>query len=253
MSIVERRPVEYEIDHDISLVDMAAILVRRKATLAAVFLVVCVLGGLYGLMAEEKYVYSSLYRLALQEADANNPSGYLEAPQAVIEKVHTVYLPQAVQEAGLAAQEQEWSTNVSYPDQSGLIKVGTRASGDQENKVSTLHTALLQQMLIDQQRQVEHRIQQLEKRILQASNNLDELSASHNSQAYYRYAQLLTELKIRQDSIEEGGIIQVAKRSMQPVGMGSLSLVLISVLIAAVMSVMAAFTAEFLVRVRQAL
>ena len=74
-------------DDEISLVDLAKILVKRWKALVIIFTVVVLAALAYALLTPRTYSYTSIYSVAEEE-----PGEALEAPKAMVAKAQNLYL-----------------------------------------------------------------------------------------------------------------------------------------------------------------
>jgi len=155
-------------DDEISLVDLATILVRRWKALAIIFAVVVLAALAYVLTMTPTYSYVSVYEVAEQAPGGEgNADRALESANTVIAKAQSLYIAPTTREllkqGGL--ESLPFSVNLSTPEDTQLVKITSEASEDRASLVEKMHSALLTSIASNQQALVDRQRASLESRL----------------------------------------------------------------------------------------
>lgn len=240
-------------DDEISLIDLAKILIKRWKIMALVFLVV-VLGALaYVLLTERSYEYISIYQVA-EEA----PGRALEAPVSVLAKVNSLYLGPETRKlresAGL--ESLPFEVAVAHPSDTLLIRLGSEASEDNQELVTQMHEALLARMIEDQRERLDSRQTVLEQQLQHteaALESVEQTNSEWGSELVASYSERLANIEQNLSQLSEGQIAQVAVQSLEPSGTGRSLIMALALVLGVMLAVIAAFLFEFTSHVRQSL
>lgn len=240
----------------VSLVDVAAIVCRQWKVAIATFLILILAVAAFALTLDTKYTYNSVYKVAERQESDNNPLGALERPSAVVKKVRTLYTGGAVR-----ALLQQWgeerldfSVDVTNPSETLLVVLASDATQGNAERVKELHQRSLQQALEDQQATLDQRQQTLEKRrrdLNQRIEGLDDNVASGELAA--AHADQLADIDAKLADLAQGEVVQLAERSVEPVGLGRFWILLLGIVAAFVIALASAWIVHFLGLVANAL
>lgn len=230
---------------EISLVDLAKIMVRRWKSMVLVFLVV-VLGALaYVLLTERAYEYVSIYQVA-EEA----PGRALEAPASVLAKANNLYLGPETRKlresAGL--ESLPFEVAAASPSDTLLIRLGSEASADNNELVTQMHEALLARMMAGQQERVEKHRASLEQQLENAERALEAVEQSTSERAgelIANYTQRLAGIQQDLTQLSEGEVVQVAVQSLEPAGTGRSLIMVLAIVLGGMLAVIGVFIFEF--------
>lgn len=238
---------------EISLVDLAKILIKRWKAMVSIFLIV-VLGALaYALLTERSYEYISIYQVAEQ-----TPGNALEAPGSVLAKVNNLYVGSVTRELreSLGLESLPFEVTVSNPTDTLLIRLGSEASEDNNELVSQMHETLVVRMAEDQQVRIENYRTVLEQQLQSVEHALEAVEQSNSERAgelIASYTERLTEIHQELAQLSEGEVVQVAVQSLEPIGIGRSLIMALALVLGGMLAVIAAFLFEFASCVRQSL
>src|SRR5690554_6523012 len=129
---------------EISLVDLAKILVRRWKIMVVTFLLVVLAALAYVLIVERTYNFVSIFQVAEQAPRGDSAVAALEAPGSVVAKVNNLYIGPVTRElresAGLERLPFEVST--SNPSDTLLVRLSSEAKEADSDLVTQMHEAL---------------------------------------------------------------------------------------------------------------
>jgi uncharacterized protein involved in exopolysaccharide biosynthesis len=236
-------------DDEISLVDLARILIKRWQLMAVIFLVV-VLGALaYALSLTRTYEYVSIYQVA---EEANSP---LESPQSLVARANSLYLGALVRELrdeeGLERLPIEAS--VTNPENTNLLRISSEAAQENVGLVEQLHERMLAKIEGEQRARVERRRESLETRIASTQRALEAAQQSDSASAgdlIASYTERLAELEDMLSQLEEGRVAQTAVQSLDPTGTSRSLIMALALVLGGMLAVMAAFMGQFVAAVR---
>lgn len=248
-----RHPQHYSQDDEISLIELAKILIKRWKAMVAVFCVV-VLGALaYVLLTERSYEYVSIYQIA-EEA----PGRALETPNSVLAKANNLYVGSETRKlresAGLKGLP--FQVAVANPDDTLLISLGSTASEANNELVTRLHEALLTRIAEGQASRFESHQAALEQQLQSVERALEAVEQSTSELAgelIASYTERLTEIQQDLAQLSEGEVVQVAVQGLVPTGTSRSVIIALALVLGCIVAVVAAFFLEFASRVRQSL
>lgn len=238
-----------EIRDDISLVDLAKIIVKRWKALLSLFSLLVTMAVFYAFMAPKVYEYTSLYSVAEQAPTESNPRGHLEPPGSLANKAQSVYLTQSAK--SLLSEEGEgelpFQTSVSVPGDSLLVMLASEAKVSDIDLVEAVHEETLKRMQADQEVLLERRRQSLMTLLENAQQNLQEHrgSSDGNSDVAFRYVTLIAELEADLAMLENGELIQVAQQGLDPVSMSRSVIIGLGIVLGGILGVLGVFMLEF--------
>ncbi|MEQ6888257.1 Wzz/FepE/Etk N-terminal domain-containing protein [Halomonas sp. CS7] len=245
----------YASDDEISLVDLAKILIKRWKLMAVTFLVI-VLGALaYALMMERTYEYVSLYQVAEQAPTDNLENGALEPPATIVAKTSNLYLG-AVTRQILDQEEMEslpFETSVSNPEDTLLVKLASQAAEANAPVVESLHGQVLEHIKTDQQALIERRREAMQRQLESANRSLElakESTSPSAAELVASYSQRVSDIHDRLAQLQEGEVVQTAVKSLKPSGTSRSLVMALAIVLGAMLAVMVAFFMQFAIAVR---
>lgn len=240
-------------DDEISLVELAGMLVRRWKLMAAVFLVV-VLGGLaYALSMPHSYQYTTLYEVAKQGSNST-----LEAPQAVVAKINSLYLGPVTRELIADSQRETlpFDMQASSVEDTYLVRLASETTADNSALVEQAHTMVVKRARQSQQQLLEQRRRSLEQQLASAESALASVKGSTGDNAgelIATYSSRVADIQLQISQLTEGQTNQTAVQSLQPVGTSRTLIMALAILLGGMLAVLAVFGAAFTGSVRQSL
>ena len=238
---------------EISLVDLAKILIKRWKIMVLVFLIV-VLGALaYVLLIERSYEYVSIYQVA-EEA----PGRALEAPASVLAKVNSLYIGSETRKlresAGL--ESLPFGVTADNPSDTLLVRLGSEASTHNQELVAQMHEALLSRMIEEQSNRLERQQAALAQQLQNTEAALESVaqtSTEWGSELAASYTERLADIRQDLTQLREGEVVQVAVQSLEPAGTGRSLIMVLAIVLGGMLAVIAAFFSQFVVLVRDSL
>ncbi|QEA39586.1 lipopolysaccharide biosynthesis protein [Pistricoccus aurantiacus] len=240
---------------EISLVDLAKILVRRWKAMAVIFAVVVIAALIYALLMPRTYSYISLYSVAEQ-----GPDMALESPAAVVAKAQNLYLGPETREL-LASTDSEkitlpFETEIKNPTETLLIALASEANEDDAGIVEQLHGNLLARLKEGQQALVERRREALKRQLRDAQESLKVAQQSESPSAAEITTSLMERIANLKNALEElrgGEVSQTAVKSLEPTGTGRKLILVMAIVLAGLLAIMGAFVIQFISLVRKSL
>lgn len=238
-------------DDEISLVDLAATLVRRWKTMAIIFSVVVLAALAYVLTMTPTYNYVSVYEVAEQAPGGEgNADRALESANTVIAKAQSLYVAPATREllkqSGL--ETLPFEVDMSTPEDTQLVKITSQASEADSGLVEKMHSAVLdniesnQQALVDRQRtSLENRLESLQDSLATAEQS----TSSGAADLLASYTEQIAMTKDRLDLLKDGHVAQTAVQSLKKAGVGGALIMALAVVLGGVLSIMGVFFVQF--------
>lgn len=238
-----------EQDDEISLVDLAVILVRRWKTMAVIFISVFAMAVMAALIIPSKYQYTSLYSVA-EYTNQNGQRVSLESPASVVAKVQNLYLGQATRQL---LEERElaglpFSITASNPSDTLLLQLDSEAVEENQPLVSELHQQIIDSLQQDQDQLVERRRNSLERQLESTQQALESAQQSNGSYAgelIATYYSRISDIEGQLNELREGEVTQHAVQSLSSSGTNKKLVVVMGLLLGVMLAVMGAFTMQF--------
>lgn len=249
-------------DDEISLVDLAKTLIKRRWWFLGVSFLVVALALVYALANRTgpAYNYISIYELAKKTPEEN-----LETTSSVLEKINSMHWPSYrrdyMQANNLTSTgELPFTFALNNPKDTNLIIFTTIALEENKELSKQLHQNLLEKVMADQNTVFHYEKNKLTKQIAATKQQLDQLkntsgSKQQQEQIIANQTQRLFELEDKLNDLQEGKLIQLSaqdERAKLKKLSGSLVLAL-GIVLGGLLGVMAAFFAEFAAQVRKSL
>lgn len=249
------RPGGY--DDEISLVDLAKILVKRWKAMAIIFTVIVLSALAYALLMPRIYSYTSLYGVAEQ-----GPDSALEAPETLVAKAQNLYLGPETRKL-LATMDSElavlpFDTSIKNPEKTLLVSLSSEADENDVDLVKQLHNNILMRLKDGQEARVENRKASLQQQMEDAQEALDAVQQSNSNslgsaEVISSLMERIARLKNSLEDIREGEVSQTAVKSLEPTGTSRKLILALGVVLGGLLAVMGAFFMQFVGLVRSSL
>ncbi|MDX1801184.1 MAG: Wzz/FepE/Etk N-terminal domain-containing protein [Marinobacter sp.] len=247
------QPVSPSLPEDeISLVDLAATLVRRRLMICVVFLLCAASGGLYVVFAPAQYEYVSLLQVGKLDA-----STYLTSPAGVIATLESDWWPGArAQYTTSTGTRLPFDIHFDNPKDTALVKLVSMSSPDNRELIKTLHQTLIDNAMAAQRSELEGRKGALKQQLAALDQSLQQLKDSRGNDSATAVAgiyQKKADIEAQLQSLQPPKAVAVARQSAENKS-ASLALVLtLASLLGLMAGVFLAFFAEFVSQVRKKL
>lgn len=243
-------PPPYYHDDEISLVDLAKILIKRWKIMVLTFIVIAGGALAYAMTLPRVYQYVTIYNAAEQ-----SPNTPLESLNTLVAKANNLYLGPLTREM---LAEQGWQmlpfdVSVENPDDTLLITLSSDATPDLVDQVRALHESVLQRLEQGQAGLVERRQEVIERQLASTERSLEALEDSTSPAAgelIATYTQRITNLETQLIDLQPGDVSQLAVQSVLPTGTSRSLIVALGLVIGSMLALMAAFMSHFISLVR---
>lgn len=248
-----QEPRPYHDDDEISLVDLAKILIKRWKAVVITFMVIVLAALAYALMQERSYQYVSIYHVAEQAPAGNDAQGALESPNAVIAKIQNLYLGPITRELLEASGRESlpFGITLSNPDDTLLVRITSEASEANQELATRMHEQLLARVTEEQNQLLARNRERLEQQLESAQQTL---AAAEEGGADGELLGMLmnrvVELESRLTELSAGQAAQEAVQSLQPTGTSRKLILALGIVLGGVLALMAAFFSHFASLVR---
>lgn len=232
-------------DDEISLVDLAKILVWRWKALVTIFVLVVAGALAYALLMPRSSQYVSVYNVA-----EIAPTKALESPSSLVIKARNLYLGTQTRQL---LDEQKWQrlpfeVEVNHPSDSLLVTLSSEAVPVYAAQVETLHQQVLKSLQQGQQALVERRRETLEWQVRSTNEALDALRDSDSSYAgelIATYTSRIADLEASLADLKNGEVAQVAVQSLEPVGTSRSLILALGIVLGGMLGVIGVFVLQF--------
>src|SRR5680860_244758 len=237
---------------EISLVDLAAVFIRRRRVFYAVFLL-CTLGGLaYALLTPEKFDYVSLVQIAQKDSET-----LIQTPETVIATLEARWLPEQ-QMLYYAENESKLPFNVSFQNtkDTALIRFSTGATVKQKQQVEEVHAALIEKLSQYQENLIRIEEARINAQINSLSTVIDSMAGKAidgDGTALSGAIQKKSELESTLQNLGNLEVIVSARQSIEKTGPKRSLIVALAVVLGLMLGIFAAFMAEFCASVKKQL
>lgn len=243
-------------DDDISLVDLAKILIRRRWWLIGTGGSIVLLALALALLTrgEPAYQYTSIYQPA--EVEPGEP---ITSSASVIQQIDSLHWPnyQRSYKEENNVEVLPFDLELNNPDNTTLITLNSTATAEDREKVINLHETLLGSVIERQQQALERQRSQLERSIERTSSLLERVENTDSVSAVEmgaNYADRLFELENELDNLSEGEVLEYAAQgNHQSTTLSGKLILALGIVLGGIAGIIAAFSAEFVVKVRESL
>lgn len=253
---MEQPPRSAYQDDEISLVDLAKILIRRRWWLIGTSVVIVLLALAFVLLTRGDYEhqYTTVYQLAETE-----PGEPIRSAQSVIQEVQSLYWPRFRREY---REENNVSAipfelNIENPANTTLITLRSNASEETREQITQLHQTILDQIIMTQQASLERRKAQLEQSIERTAGLLERVENSDTEAAVElasNYSERMIELENELNNLAEGEVLEtVVQGERQYSTLSGKMILALGIILGGIFGLVAAFVAEFVFRVKESL
>lgn len=250
--------------HDeVSLVDVAVILVRGWKVALFVFVAVLLASALIAWWLPTQYTYSSVYQMAEdtakpQSEDAEERAQGLEAPEGVLNKTRLYYQPQAIREMleqqGLGSLP--FNVTLTQPDDTLLLVLKSEAAPGQHNNVKVLHQRILQAVAAHQNKQYERVHALFSKKVASLDESIEQLRSddgANTGQVLVKYQEEQVKASNRLEGLQKGRIEQLASPSESATSLNPMLILIGGAMFGLLLAMMSVFVCHFIKLVAQRL
>ncbi|EHJ93085.1 hypothetical protein [Vreelandella boliviensis] len=242
-------------DDEISLVDLAIILIRRRWWLIGTAGVIILLTLAFALLThgDPEYQYTSIYQQT--EAEPGRP---LTSSASVIQQMESLDWPnyQRRYKEENKVEILPFDLEINNPDNTTLVTLNSTATVKNRDQVLNLHETLLGSVIERQQQVLERKQSQLERSIERTSTQLERVENTDSEASIElaaNYADRLFQLERELENLTEGEVIEYAARGEEVEGISSIMILVLGIVLGGIAGIMMAFFVEFVCRVRESL
>jgi uncharacterized protein involved in exopolysaccharide biosynthesis len=253
---MEQPPRSTYQEDEISLVDLAKILIHRRWWFLGTSGLIVVLALVFALLTrgEPAYQYTSIYQQAETE-----PGESITSSASLIQQIESLHWPnyQRRYKEENNGNKLPLGLEINNPEDTTLITLKSTTTEENHDQVVNLHETLLDRAVDRQTEVLERKRSQLENSIERISTLLERVENADSDASVEmaaNYSDRLFELETELQALTEGEVLEYAAQGDQqskPFN-GKLILVL-GLVLGGIAGIIAAFFAEFVVRVRESL
>ncbi len=251
---------------EVSLVDVAVILVRGWKVALFVFVGVLLASALVAWWLPTQHTYSSVYQMAedtakpqpeLVEEDEERERG-LEASEGVLNKTRLYYQPQAIRgmlkQQGLSSLP--FNVTLTQPEDTLLLVLKSEAAPGQRNNVKVLHQRILQAVAAHQNKQYERVHALFSKKVASLDESIEQLRSddgANTGQVLVKYQEEQVKASNRLEGLQKGRIEQLASPSESATSLNPMLILVGGAMFGLLLAVMSVFVCHFIKLVAQRL
>lgn len=247
-------------DDEISLVELAVIIARRKILVFFIIILFIVLGITKALITPKQYTVSTSIEIGSQIIEGQ--IHHFESAQNLLAKLQHSYIPSTLIEYQLSNPDDKNSYIIrsSIPSGSKIIILEMNGTEDKFTLMTTLQQSITQKIIQDHNRIFGAVKQNLITLRDQTKADLASLNANDNIQAEDKHLQSeekrLLKSKIEILELQLANLLNTREvsppmKSVQPTGTGKKLVVTLAVFAGIIFAIFAAFFAEFIGRVKE--
>lgn len=253
---MEQPPRSTYQDDEISLVDLAKILIHRRWWFFGTSGLIVLLALAFALLTrgDPSYQYTSIYQQAEVE-----PGEAITSSASVIQQLESLDWPnyQRRYKEQNNVDVLPFGLEINSPDNTTLITLSSAATEENRDQVVNLHEALLTSAAERQQTALERQESQLQRSIERISKMLERVENTDSDASVEiaaNYSDRLFELENERESLNDGEVIEYAAQGDRQSGaLGGKLIVLLGIVLGGIGGIIAAFFAEFSAKVRESL
>lgn len=246
---------------EISLVDLATTLIRRRRILYGVLVAVIGFALLYAfVVVGEVKEYTTLIQLAEEQTEEGRQP--VEPATTVLATIESRWLPEL--QASYAETEGEklpFKVNVSNPKETPLIKLASEAPSEKAGEVEKVHQQLVNDIVERQNSLINRSQRALQQRLSSVESTLQQLNEkqvageaiAQTIQERVDIEQERVDIEAELESLRTAEVLVVARESLENAGPGKLLILALATVLGLMLGIFAAFMVEFGSRVRQAM
>jgi len=239
---------------EISLVDLATTLIRRRRILYGVLVAVIGFALLYAfVVVGEVKEYTTLIQLAEEQTEEGRQP--VEPATTVLATIESRWLPEL--QASYAETEGEklpFKVNVSNPKETPLIKLASEAPSEKAGEVEKVHQQLVNDIVERQNSLINRSQRALQQRLSSVESTLQQLNEKQVAgEAIAQTIQERVDIEAELESLRTAEVLVVARESLENAGPGKLLILALATVLGLMLGIFAAFMAEFASQVRQAM
>lgn len=243
----------YIAENEISLVDLAKILIKQRIWFIGVTAIIVLAAFVYAMTLTPLYRYVSVYQVA--EQDANQP---LSNIKGTLEIVDNLYLSKFIREF---KKEQSIDTfpfdfNISSPENTSLILMNSDGSQEDSAQISNLHQYIATSIDKRQLNEIKQKQAQIKAQLESSNLALIEIKNSTSTNAGEIAVNLMNRistLELQLAQLQEGKLIQLAEQTERSSRVGKSTIIILGAVLGIVLGLLSAFLSEFFIRVQKSM
>ncbi len=239
-------------DNEISLVDLALIVVRRKTVIIVVLGLFIAAGIKIALTTEKTYTYRSAIEIGTQMVDGNMKP--IESPSSLLAKVDYSFIPKTLYQHQQKTPEDKtaYQIKAGNPNNSSIITLSMNATEDQSELVHGFIKSITQYILHEHNELFNTIKSTLELQLTQATNRLNSMGNSSENLAEKNSLQDKIDSYLSQLANLRGTkVISQPMKSLTPSGTSRKLIVMVAAFAGLFIGILGAFFIEFVVKVRE--
>ena len=244
--------VNYSADNEISLVDLAMILVRRKRIIVVITTFVILLSVITAFLMPKSYTFATSIEIGSQIIDGTIKP--FESPETLLAKMQHVFIPQTLNEQRQTNPEnkERYKVKASIPKSSVIIILKIKGTEDKADLLKNLLQSISQKATLDHGRIYDAIRKNITSRLKQTTTELQMLKKSNDNEAEVATQQNRIEVYSSQlANLRNTREILPPMKSLEPTGTSRKLIVIIAAFAGVFLGIFSTFFAEFIAKVRE--
>ncbi|WP_417315537.1 hypothetical protein [Cycloclasticus pugetii] len=232
----------YAPSDQISMVDLAAIFVRRVRLFIAIFTLFVVGGVAFALLQDEQFEYVSLYQIGEVAQDKA-----VEEPAKAIAVLGSQKLPEIKAAYKVKYSERmPFGVSTSNPENTNLVRLSTETGRDNSEKVKALHDEMLDYLSARHERLLGSARKSLQAKLESVQRTLNTLKETPEAgQAIAEVLGRQVELEGELAAVGASEVLVLARESVERVAPNRALIVVLFMMIGFALAFVAVYFAEF--------
>lgn len=243
----------YSASEEISLIDIAMILIRRKVLVVSVFIVFIALGVASSLFIPKIYTFSTTIEIGSHII--NGSVRLFETPQALMAKLEHSYIPQTLIEYKNTHKDEKERYNIklSVPSGSNITLLEAKGTEDMADTITNLLQLISQKAIQDHKRIYDATKQNFIAAKMQSTSELALLNPDNieNTEKIQAAKSKIESYNSQLVNLRNTREILPPMRSIDSTGTSKNIIIAISVLAGTFLGIFSAFFAEFMTKIKE--
>ena len=244
--------VNYSADDEISLVDLAMILVRRKRMIAVITTLIIVLAIIATFLAPKSYTFTTSIEIGSQIIGGTVKP--FESPETLLAKIQNAFIPQVLNEKRQTNPDDKtkYKIKASIPKSSVIIVLEIKGTEDEADLLKSLLLSIIQKATLDHSRIYDSVRENITSLLNNAATELQMLKKSNDNETEIATQQNLIEVYSSQlANLRNTHEILPPMKSIEPTGTSRKLIIIIATFVGIFLGVFSAFFAEFIAKVKE--
>lgn len=244
----------YSTYDEISLVNLVAILVKRKALFSIIFIGILSSGIAFAILSPR--IYTSSVTIEIGSQIINDKITPFESPNALLAKLEHNYVHEAVSAYRRTDPDvyEKYNISISVPNDSNVVVLEMKGTEQDSARLTNLLKSISDIAIQDHNHVYNAIKNNLETRLSRAESNLGLLQKTDNNEAEtLQQTNLIESLNTQLTNLRRTRTVTEPFRSIEPTGISRKTIAIVSLAAGIAIGILGVFFAEFWLKVRKKL